>query len=1038
MLNNEEDVKLKLVSQYLESLGLAPDELAFERSFFLRMGRYTYRVDTKEQVDTAQPRLDILVTRNGANLFVIEVKSNKVELTQNDIDQAVSYARLVHPIAPYSVVTNGQDWLLIDTITKAEVPNGTFPMYSDGPYTVALPDEAYYEALRMFLGYSKDNLISFCKWQIGEYMRPLRGSRDVPNRKYIPDLYVPRAQLDASYQQFTESQSHCFAAIAESGAGKTCWLCHSALSRVEEGHPVLFYRTSDVEDGVFQAIAKDLDWTFSEQHNDVQAIRKISDLFEAEDLYVFVDGLDEIGSSQAIRITRDLLRRADGRNMKLVSTCKTTEWPSMLEVDGIPTVLADHVFKVGNQPGVRLGELSQPEFFNMIERYKQFYGVGGRFEADALEEAKRSPFLLRIMFEVAANSQSRDISLSVRSIYDAYYDELRRRFPASDRDLTDAILASVALVMYESNSDVAEMDAVRHKLGHPPTWSIPARFFELSILERHEHEHAVGISFYFRKLRDYMIAYRVQQWHRLTPTELSARLAGEHLTAVRLEALTLYYTLASEEHKRVIDEPLYSNALKYVDTYQELIDTHFPSFRRSFRPNTSGPIGFASFISLSRRNLFLYGFRPVEANNSRILLFPRERLLPDEQDNRSYLAGAIVTHSVGSADGFRSLNVLDEVVWSEIQPALDEITKNGMLDESRNEYLLKERVLAAAVSSYAEYFGFDTTGAPAKYPWLLHTDSSDLARSYLPLSLGRLRQAVLHSRAYKVLYNQEIDRKIQVGEVEVRREGRYSSHSGTLERDEQIRLDAEAWELARAGVRVPTSTIYRYWDDLEETLLEDVSNLQKMGITEIGRSPLTAWYDEHRPQSGTAVSWQIEQIRETLPLIQVLFQLFLAEYAALVERNFPTMYKSFDFFAKMPLTLFVVVVDDQERLKEWLPYGPSLTIYECTGPEVEENVIVSCLRSEIELNKRDGGEESLIYNGTKYEFSSWSDMGVDLITSPVHDYTRFELRKEMCLLRSLVYQQVRDDLSKVFVQLAASLGAPRPKARHLFRAILRT
>ena len=59
MLNNEEDVKNKLVVPYLRSLGFDESELFYERSFDLKVGRYTYRVDTDKQIHTAQPRLDI-------------------------------------------------------------------------------------------------------------------------------------------------------------------------------------------------------------------------------------------------------------------------------------------------------------------------------------------------------------------------------------------------------------------------------------------------------------------------------------------------------------------------------------------------------------------------------------------------------------------------------------------------------------------------------------------------------------------------------------------------------------------------------------------------------------------------------------------------------------------------------------------------------------------------------------------------------------------------------------------------------------------
>src|SRR5437588_363866 len=113
-LANEEDAKIKIVVTFLQSLGFDISELFYEKSFQLHPGRFTYRIDTLKQMRTAQPRLDILVTRGGQNLFVVEVKGPDIALDTDDIEQAVSYARLVHPIAPLCLITNGQDWMLVE------------------------------------------------------------------------------------------------------------------------------------------------------------------------------------------------------------------------------------------------------------------------------------------------------------------------------------------------------------------------------------------------------------------------------------------------------------------------------------------------------------------------------------------------------------------------------------------------------------------------------------------------------------------------------------------------------------------------------------------------------------------------------------------------------------------------------------------------------------------------------------------------------------------------------------------------------------
>ncbi len=144
-LSIEENVKLQIVLDFLKSLGFQEDELSFESGFHLSLGRYTYRVDTEKQCRESEPRLDILVTRNSDNLFVVEVKSDLVKISQKEIEQATSYARLVHPVAPYTIVTNGREFHIYDTLTRVEVETTEFKIQER--YEVSITEEHRYEAL---------------------------------------------------------------------------------------------------------------------------------------------------------------------------------------------------------------------------------------------------------------------------------------------------------------------------------------------------------------------------------------------------------------------------------------------------------------------------------------------------------------------------------------------------------------------------------------------------------------------------------------------------------------------------------------------------------------------------------------------------------------------------------------------------------------------------------------------------------------------------------------------------------------------------
>ena len=106
---------------FLRSLGFEENELEFEKSFSLHLGRYAVRTDTGAQIEKAHPRLDILVKRDGRNLFVVEAKTDLKGLTEDDKEQAISYARLVDPMVLLAIVTNGKDHKIYKVGDKTEI-----------------------------------------------------------------------------------------------------------------------------------------------------------------------------------------------------------------------------------------------------------------------------------------------------------------------------------------------------------------------------------------------------------------------------------------------------------------------------------------------------------------------------------------------------------------------------------------------------------------------------------------------------------------------------------------------------------------------------------------------------------------------------------------------------------------------------------------------------------------------------------------------------------------------------------------------------
>ena len=111
------------------------------------------------------------------NLFIIELKNDSISITQNDIDQGISYARsLLDDIAPFTIVTNGHTTRIFDSVSKIELTGQKISEQSSfwrNGYTLSTDEELRirYEALKKFVSFSPENLKLFCENQVQDWKK---------------------------------------------------------------------------------------------------------------------------------------------------------------------------------------------------------------------------------------------------------------------------------------------------------------------------------------------------------------------------------------------------------------------------------------------------------------------------------------------------------------------------------------------------------------------------------------------------------------------------------------------------------------------------------------------------------------------------------------------------------------------------------------------------------------------------------------------------------------------------------------------------
>lgn len=989
MKKSEEDIKIKIVLPFLKSLGFEENELTLEESFHLRLGSHTVRVDTGRQMEAARPRLDILVKRNGQNYFVIEVKVDSHKLTDEDKEQAISYARLVHPIAPLAIVTNGRQSKIYDVLTKEGISEDEVSKRDYKIHTNDI-DSIYKEAFEYFIGYSKENVRLFCDAQINEGMKTLVGSKEKPDRKFIPELYVPSKKLYKAFDEFLNSDKSVFAMVGESGIGKTCSMC--GLTRdIAKDYPVLFYKAQELRGDLIKAISDDFNWQFSAYHDSIPMLKRLNNLFKDKKIIIFADGIDEWANADKAVILGDLASKIKNRNFKLVISCKSGQWDKFLSKLGTPTQLSEEIFSPSMPfKGFIVEPFDGEEFHNLIKKYREFYGFNGLFESAVLDECKRLPFLLRVFFEVANRTRCEHLTFSTKEFYDEYYRAVLQKMP-DDKDTIENVIKSIAKALYEKNVDSIDIVGLQEALGLRVHEQIPQSLFECNILERTETESDSLIGFYFKKFRDYVIVFKINKWNSISLDEFEKSFGSLSFRDVQLDAINLFYRLADSEKKKVIDGPLREKAEAYLDLYTEVLDEHFYNLKHRFSPQTKDRIGFIGDLDIQRQIVRAYGFKPIGEKEEKIIFLPMDVSFWSKDTNLAYIFGATDMHACDSSDGFRNIDIKNEVLKNEITSQLKKIIKEGLLNEANNYNLSLEKALGIVVKTQRDAHGITDSFTPSKY---------------LPITLDKIEYGVRRKYAYRYFQDQLIDKRINEGTIKQYWSGSTCSYNCSFSNEDMDFLRKQANNLASSKSEFEAKVAPRHIERIDEALYEALSVIRKRKDV-IDDSILP---DQDAWPSGPAYTSDFFKPDTLISILKKLYTLFFDEYKTVIETNFPTLKNHFQLYSQMPVHYFIVPLFSE---RPWIKY------YECKNTYSDENSITICDDNDIIF---DIDAFSMTYKNEQYKVMLQGGCSLISLMSPHKNYINVDIPSEFTVLRSMVYKQIEAELPNAIEKLFLAYG----------------
>ncbi|MFV8271261.1 type I restriction enzyme HsdR N-terminal domain-containing protein [Flavobacterium sp. GT2N3] len=342
---NEEDIRGKLLLPYLHDLGFDVSEIFLEHSFSIRLGKGKH----------VTGRADILCKKNDKNLFVIELKNDSIEITQNDIDQGISYARLLlDDIAPFTIISNGKITRIFDSITRKELTGNISrkSTFLTNGYNLSTDEDLRirYEALKNFISLSAENLKIFCESQVYDRMGSIIGNVNSHYSKFIKELYVQREELQIAFGNFLNSPESIFGLVGNAGVGKTNTICSLALQNLEDKF-VLFYNAAIIISPL-ECITKDLNITFSSRSEADVVLKKLDQIGRSANktVLIFIDAIDESRNPDiAIELSEISLIAKNLDKVKIIISCKSNIWNAILKIKNKPTYLYEELNKYHNK-----------------------------------------------------------------------------------------------------------------------------------------------------------------------------------------------------------------------------------------------------------------------------------------------------------------------------------------------------------------------------------------------------------------------------------------------------------------------------------------------------------------------------------------------------------------------------------------------------------------------------------------------------------------------------------------------------------------
>ena len=975
---NEEEIRGRLLLPYLKDLGFDISEISLEHSFKVRLGKGIHKTG----------RSDILCKRHNKNLFVIELKNDSIKITQEDIDQGISYARLLlDDIAPFTIISNGKSTKIFDSISKNEL-TGKISEKSNfwkNGYTLSTDDEIRirYEGLKNFISLSPENLKGFCEIQVLDRMGQIMGNADSPYSKFVKKLYIQRKPLQIAFEKFINSNESLFGLVGDAGVGKTNAICSLVLQNLEDKF-VLFYNAAIINSPL-KSIAQDLNFAFSSRTEKDVVIKKLDELgrYAKNDVLIFIDAIDECTNPNISHELSEIALVAKNLdNIKIIISCKSNIWNSILKIKSKPTHLHDELNKSHNliqsleNPGFLLKDFSDEELESIIPLYQKEFDFKGRISKALLHEL-RNGFFLKIFSEVYSGKKVPE-KINDKELIEKYLkkslEETNLGFLAGTR-----VLASIGNIILHHEYDYwqqykdegVEINHILEKLNLALDENIPEDLFTRNILIKSNNEGSYNISFYYSKIRDYIICFNTYRLDKLKEDQLYDVVSDFYKNHIGKSAIDFYVENAKQSHLSVIRKFKKDKAYSYVMEYNFYLEENFKNFKQKFDPQTTGEIGIILPTDLLKDEAYALFPLKSKVGNRLVYLDLKDPFSKPHEDNLLLQLGSTTVY--GSSSSFM-VEDQTKIIKKEIFKQLEKIVEKGKISAYNSDVLLKEKI-SLIVYFYHKKLGYDYNIKEYYLPRF---------KGIYPIDLNDLKQRINKFRLTEFYKNK--------------------NYRGTI-------LSDAVEKHLRENRSIPK---YKWTGDVPpfEELDNIIRILKKRGYISIQEHYLPLpdksieetkiFYEKNRKDNWNKIRLCQYSESQAKHYISEFFTLFDQAYKDFVDFCFPTFKDQFPFYKTIPHE-YIIYLKDSEALK-WGSFG-----YRSSRAGI------------FNISFRDGSKEKEAFpiEGLKslrgFTLDSFLKIN-DYARYPVKTFDRINTSKidEFCVLRNWIFKFLKQDLEQLF------------------------